>query len=285
MPQTDKIWAPAKSNIVRAMTDLAKFTQQTVAHLCEPFEWCLVNGGQVVLEDAADRGGTSGGVFATDDFLISKYLVTNDQYSKFVTHENGYQNVQWWAYSPEAMKWREVRKKEQETAFAGFDLPRTRVSWYESMAFCAWLSSLLQGEVNVEAVDSWAVRLPKELEWQRAAVGDSGTQYPWGSEPLTKARANYNNQVGKPTSVTAYPTGASPYGAMDMIGNALQWCITAWGSNENDISGYKTRNVRGGAWNVIDESWLTATDRGGHPPRGRLNDVGFRLTCVLPRLV
>jgi hypothetical protein len=57
--------------------------------LAPPFEWCSINGGAVIVTDAADRGGTPGGVFAVGDFAISKYLTTNPQFERFVQRQKG----------------------------------------------------------------------------------------------------------------------------------------------------------------------------------------------------
>ena len=61
-----------------------------------------------------------------------------------------------------------------------------------------------------------------------------------------------------------------------MIGNLSEWCLTLWGSDDNALTGYGYRNIRGGAWNVLLDDDIRAKDRVVWPPRGRLNDVGFR---------
>jgi formylglycine-generating enzyme required for sulfatase activity len=258
--------------------NLTAYSQYTEKALAAPFEWCLVKGGKVALEDASDRGGTQGEVYIVNDFAIAKYLITNSQYERFVVYENGYSNSEWWSFSPEATQWRTTRRGAQATAFAGSDLPRTRISWFECMAFCAWLSQLLYSSstFDIQVVSTWPIRLPTEQEWQRAALGDTGGHYPWGNAPLDETRANCNNWVGQPTSVKSYSIGASPYGALDMIGNLSEWCMTGWGADHNDVTGYGYRNIRGGAWNVSTEDDIRPLDRLGHPPRGRLNDFGFR---------
>ncbi len=164
----------------RDQVDMAGHSHLTERILAPPFEWCFIPGGIVTLENAADDGGTIGGNFIVGDFAIAKYLITNAQYQRFVNHDNGYANTGWWGYSAEAQQWRSVRPKAHATAFSGDDVPRTRVSWFECMAFCAWLSNEIQGaddqpasQIGMNAVDTWLVRLPTEQQWQRAAVGDT----------------------------------------------------------------------------------------------------------------
>ena len=249
-------------------TKLEKISQNTIDVLGEPFEWCFVNGGRVSLIDASGYGGSKGGDFHVDDFAIAKFLITNSQYQKFIDVPNGFSNQEWWSFSPEGKLWRRDHRHPKPTAFPGSDLPVTRVSWFDSVAFCNWLSAELKE----------AVRLPTELEWQRAAVGNTGWAYPWGNE-LDETRANYANKIQKSSSGGSYPKGQSPFGVMDMIGNLWEWNLTIWGTNNNtDLNGYVYRNYRGGAWNISNPEYLLAVDRGaGHSPRGQLNDAGFRI--------
>lgn len=266
------------------MYDMSSYSQEIEKLLAPPFEWCPITGGSVVLIDATDRGGTSGGVFTVRDFAISKYLITNAQFERFVEDPNGYTNQSWWEYSAQAMQWRQTRKKAQGTAFSGTKLPRTRVSWFESMAFCAWLSQSFarSASFSIHDVTTWAIRLPSEVEWQRAALGDTSGPYPWGNAAVDETRANCANWAMQPTDVDSHPAGASPYGVFDMSGNLAEWCLTKWGTDGQDVTGYDYRNARGGAWNSSAQNvFLQATDRFGHPPRGRLNDFGFRIGLYL----
>ena len=262
---------------------LSKITE-SILH--SPFEWCHVDGGTVVLQNATQDGGTKGGTFQVNDFAIAKYPITNAQYESFLKHSNGFSNTQWWEFSPEATQWRKDHKKPKPPAFSGSDLPRTRVSWFDSMAFCSWLSAELKNAMqddkpmNIHNVFTWVTRLPTEQEWQRAAIGDTGWCYPWGNA-LDETRGNYGNNVGQPSNVDKYSTGKSIFGVMDMIGNLWERCLTSWNQEVIDISGYTYRVIKGGAWNISDPDYLRANDRGCHPPRGQLNDCGFRVLLDL----
>lgn len=148
------------------------------------------------------------------------------------------------------------------------------------MAFCAWLSQSFDdaGRFSGKDITTWPIRLPSELEWQRAALGDTGGFYPWGNAPVDETPANCANWGEQPTAVDSHPAGASPYGVLDMSGNLAEWGLTKWGADDNDVTGYGYRHVRGGAWNIDAANvFLQANDRYGHPPRGRLNDFGFRI--------
>ncbi|MFN8493327.1 MAG: SUMF1/EgtB/PvdO family nonheme iron enzyme [Caldilineaceae bacterium] len=268
-------------------TRLKTISNATASIIGPPFVWCWVSGGKVELEDASHYGlkheGTVGGVYQVASFAMAKYPITNAQYQRFISAPNGQSNPHWWSYSAQAAQWRKDRPQPRPTAFAGANVSRTRVSWFDSMAFCAWLSCELASQTGGELgrtfdtqdITTWCVRLPTEQEWQRAAVGDTGWPYSWGNE-LDESCANYGNQVGRPIDVGSYPSGQSVYGVMDLVGNLWEWCLTRWGEESIDVNGYIYRAVKGGAWNVANPEYLRAIDRNGWGPRGLLNDGGFR---------
>ena len=89
------------------------------------------------------------------------------------------------------------------------DKPVTWVSLEDARAFCGWAGK----------------RLPHEWEWQHAAQGTDGRVYPWGKEWDAAAvpAPDRSRRMREPTSVGAYPKGASPFGVMDLVGNVWQW--------------------------------------------------------------
>lgn len=256
---------------MKTRDEISQFSIESETFLSSPFQWCLVSGGEVILSDASDYGGTQGGHYRVADFAIGKYLITNAQYKRFVEHLNGFCNPIWWDYSPQAIQWRKGHLHPKPTAFERRDLPVTRVSWFDSVAFCNWLSS----ELNA------SVRLPTEQEWQRAAVGDTGWGYPWGNE-FDETCGNFMKRIGMVSPVGDFPAGQSPFGVMDMIGNLSEWCLTTWATDSTELIGYTYRVIRGCAWNAGTPEYLRATDRGlGWSPRGRLNDCGLRIALDL----
>ena len=265
------------SNLSRLQT-LSRTTEEI---LHAPFEWCLVASGHVTLDNVTQAGGTKGGTYQVKECAMAKYPITNAQYQKFLANSNGFFNSQWWEYSSEATQWRKDHKKPTPTAFNGSDLPR-----FDSMAFSLWLSaelaSKLQSEqsINLHDLSTWIIGLPTEQEWQRAALGDTGWCYPWG-DSLAEPFGNYANKVGRPSPVINYPQGKSIFGIMSMVGNVWEWCLTGWNQDNIDVSGYTHRVIDGGAWNVSNPDYVRATDRGSHPPRGQLNDCGFRVVLCL----
>jgi formylglycine-generating enzyme required for sulfatase activity len=149
------------------------------------------------------------------------------------------------------------------------DQPVVCVKFAEAEAYCRWAEG----------------RLPTEAEWEKAARGTDGRRYPWGNEDLDCARANWLNCVGTTSPVGSYPSGASPYGVLDMAGNAWE-PVSDW----YDLGYYgrsEARNPQGPAsgWYKVlrgggsGSGWglLRAAGRYGHGvPDVRTFDRGIR---------
>jgi formylglycine-generating enzyme required for sulfatase activity len=126
-------------------------------------------------------------------------------------------------------------EKKETASLPAYYVDKTEVSNGAYAAFCAATNRPLPAKfpqdkpdlpvVNVSILDAqafvkWAgKRLPTEREWEKAARGQDGRTYPWGNE-RDLSKANVGTKLIQP--VSAYPGGASPYGALQMVGNVWE---------------------------------------------------------------
>jgi formylglycine-generating enzyme required for sulfatase activity len=207
-------------------------------------------------------------------YRIAKYPITNAQFRKFI-EAGGYTNQQWWT----AAGWKQREKDNwaeprywNDAKWNGDTHPVVGVSWYESVAFCLWLSETT-GE---------KIMLPTEDQWQYAAQGDDGRVYPWGKQ-WDAIRCNNNvdsKGIGKTTPVRQYEgKGDSPFGVVDMAGNVWEWCLTDYTNKTHDINNNATlRVLRGGLWFDSNTGFFRCDYRGRYDPVIRHYFWGFRLS-------
>ena len=260
-------------------------------------EMIVIPGGEFLM------GSSDDGVSFDDErpqrkvyvssFHIDRYEITNAHYKQFVD-ATGSQ-----APSHPTSK---LTLWDQRTPLPGSEHhPVVNVSWNEAVAYCQW-----QGK-----------RLPTEAEWEKAARGTDGRRYPWGSEwNLAKANsASYwagrtiefqNGEEWKAFWVTGegmrlsrerglngevltlpvgtFLDGASPYGVLDMVGNASEWVqdwyepysyLNAPLSDPQGPNGQLLKVVRGGSW-LKPARNIRAADRDYAFPADRASGIGFR---------
>ena len=235
-----------------------------------------VSGGTFTMGDAADVGYKRPAHQVTlTGYWIYKYDVTVAQYLSFCR-----------ATRRGLPKWPgNIDGWEGKTGWDDPALqqhPKVNVSWNDAKAYADWAG----------------VSLPTEAQWEYAARGPQGSNYPWGGIAtkddkyngwdMTKC-SNYNNSSrGYKVStwpVGSFPAGASWCGAQDMVGNAWQWCSDIFGDYDTaaitDPIGPATgrdRVLRGGSW-VDTFDYYRSSERISNRPNDFANSIGFR--CVL----
>ncbi|HEX9754124.1 MAG TPA: SUMF1/EgtB/PvdO family nonheme iron enzyme, partial [Gemmatimonadales bacterium] len=211
-------------------------------------------------------------------FHIARYPVTHAQFQSFVD-DHGYDTDAWW----EGLAGRPAPARP---GWSYPNHPRETVSWYEAVAFGRWLTARLRACGDL--ADGEEIRLPTEQEWERAARGTDGREYPWGE--FQSGHANIDETSGKAgphylqqtSAVGIYPLGASPCGALDMAGNVWEWCLNQYDPPENiAVGGDDSRVVRGGSW-FFHRDYARCAFRYFPHPGLRLSYFGFRLVRVSP---
>lgn len=179
-------------------------------------------------------------------FYIDRFPVTNAEYKKFV-QDTG---------APEPTHWRRGTWPEGKA-----DHPVVNVTWEQAAAYAEWAGK----------------RLPTEEEWEKAARGTDGREWPWGSA-FDPARCNTNESgIWDTTPVGKYsPAGDSPYGAADMAGNVWEWI----GGKPSPLR----MPLRGGDWLDTMEEARTHSRR-MHTPKRKNDFIGFRCAADKAELV
>lgn len=154
------------------------------------------------------------------------------------------------------------------------DYPMVNLSWYDAKRYAQWAGAAL----------------PTEAQWEKAARGTDGRIFPWGNDwDASKSSSSlWTDHPGKPSLVGSFPTGASPYGCLDMAGNVYQWCADYYDpyyyhkspkSNPTGPETGNTRVVRCGIWNHVDYTYCRAANRLSNNAFLRCMFNGFR--CVM----
>jgi formylglycine-generating enzyme required for sulfatase activity len=197
------------------------------------------------------------------DYYIDRYEVTNAEYKVYMEDTKYPDYPEHWVDDnyPEGMG----------------DHPITNVIWQEALAYALWAGK----------------RLPSEAQWEKAARGPNGLEYPWGNE-YVKGKANVGIEGEKTTvPVGSKPEDVSPYNVYGMAGNVMEWTLDWYeaypGNTHKDKRFGKSMKVlRGNGFQKSGHYFLDAYrfafNRTEVPPDEYFENVGFRcVTAVIQK--
>lgn len=223
-------------------------------------------------------------------YAIAKHPITNQEFAAFVQQagfktkaeaEGGYIG----SSRSVLANWR--LPDGQATIDGKEDHPVVQINWMEAQEFCRWLSDRFGQELPARST----VRLPTEVEWERAARGEDGRIYPWGNE-FSQDKCNIGYAT---TPVSRYsPQGDSPWGVADMAGNVWEWTHTIFSyqfrypyrprDGREQTTGTTARSCRGGGHVATAnmERICRCACREPKSPADANSTVGFRVVIAPP---
>jgi formylglycine-generating enzyme required for sulfatase activity len=147
--------------------------------------------------------------------------------------------------------------------------PVTCVKWANAFDYCQWAGK----------------RLPTEAEWEKASRADGGYKFPWKAEfndDCSLVNANLCKVDTAP--IDSHIPGASPYGALNMSGNAAEWVNDYYAAGYYALSPAQdpkgpangtTRVHRGGSWNSPTTDFRCSSRSAG-TEMTKTDEIGFR---------
>ena len=217
-----------------------------------------------------------------EDYEIGIFPITNREYLEFM-NDGGYETYKYWLSDgwekvksnnwESPMYWEKIDDEWHVRDFLGIrkinpNEPVCHVSYYEADAYCKWSGK----------------RLPTEAEWEKAACWNETKQektiFPWGNNSPTEENCNLlESYHWGCTEIGTYPSGKSPSGCEQMIGDVWEWTSSEFVGYPGFKTGFDEYNdkwftnqkvLRGGSFGTpkmsirgsyrnffrLDERWL-----------------------------
>lgn len=217
-----------------------------------------------------------------EDYEIGIFPITNREYLEFI-NDGGYETYKYWLSDgwekvksnnwKSPMYWEKIDDEWYVRDFLGIrkinpNEPVCHVSYYEADAYCKWAGK----------------RLPTEAEWEKAACWNETKQektiFPWGNNSPTEEKCNLlESYHWGCTEIGTYPSGKSPSGCEQMIGDVWEWTSSEFVGYPGFKTGFDEYNdkwftnqkvLRGGSFGTpkmsirgsyrnffrLDERWL-----------------------------
>ena len=204
-----------------------------------------------------------GGKVDVAGFRLGLHLVTVSDFRRFMDAD-GYRTAGFWS----SRGWDFVRDlklsaprffgEEKWRRFLTPHRPIVGVSFFEAEAYCSYLGG----------------RLPTEREWEAAARGRQGFDYPWGAKWEEGVIAVRGEGPRVTWPVGTFARAAGPFGHHDLLGNVWQWTQT--------LSETGPVVVKGGSWASRQDQNRNGTWN-AYEHRGRFSHVGFRVAYSVDR--
>lgn len=223
------------------------------------------------------------------NFVMDKYEVSNAEFRKFIEGD-GYNKREYWTDA--GWQWKQSKSISKplywdDAKYNQDNYPVVGVSWFEAYAYAKWAGK----------------RLPTEAEWELASRGMAsatapwGRIYPWGNDVPSETNIKVNGYFGVDGStdgfrylsdVSAFTSGATPQGALNMSGNAMEW-TNDWYQYEyygrstdftnplGPVTG-EFKVARGGSWTHNKNELRNSNRELFFNPESRNVNLGFR--CV-----
>jgi formylglycine-generating enzyme required for sulfatase activity len=286
-------------NATQAGTSQAQSDTALAGNLAVAADWVLVRNGSFTMGATEEQQADFFSFTGPQKWMMSKKPLVESAgpahevyLDSFYIFRNEVTNVQYDRFKGATGR----PHRDAGRHFEGRNQPVVNVTWDDAQSFCAWLGA----------------RLPTEAEWEKAARGTHALVYPWGNtwdaaklqsidriahqsfatfeeyEQWTKEHlfGNYEPEANT-ADVGSFPTGSSPYGVMDMAGNAWEWVADWYGSTyygnspKNNPKGPDSGDrkvLRGGAWDAprpANAAWFRETFM---KPTDARNVTSFRCT-------
>lgn len=218
----------------------------------------------------------SSAMLHVDSFLIDKFETTNAQVAAFLKAQKDLKYSEGQIMGPNEKLWAKSHawgleiKPDGATVRAGFEnFPSVGGTGYMAVAYAKWAGA----------------DLPYGFEFEKAAAGVTGLEFPWGNDFPDSTRANsFLSGPKRTAAVGSYAGGTSPYGLLDMAGNVYERAY--WVEKPSEIQpNMLPVMLKGGAWVSAHWANLRCVDRCAQPMGAAEGSVGFRTVIRDPAVM